>query len=307
MIIDAHAHLYGPRLTPGAWINAFVEYGCAISNRSQDFVRDRVEQTWFDETGDLLISDMDEAGIEKAVIMAIDFALYAGVDDEVSLEQRYEIYHQAIEKHAGRLILYGGVDPRRPHSAKFVERAVNEWDLKGFKLWCTGINPGDRACYRIYEKCAELGLPVVVHTGQEIAPASSEPTRPIYVDQPSNDFPEVTFVLAHAGMAWWEEAASLAWHHPNIYLDTAYWQSKYLTQPNDFPKKLRDLMSMAGKGKVFFGTDWPALRTVKKVNHASWLEILRSLPEDSTSGVEFTKEEIDLLLGGAAQQALGIE
>lgn len=306
VIIDSHAHLYGPRLTPGAWINAFVDYGCAISSRPPEFVRGRVEETWFDESGDLLISDMDKAGIDKAVVIAIDFALYAGVDDEISLEKRYEIYHQAVNKFSDRLILYGGIDPRRPHSAKFVERAVKEWGLRGFKLWCTGVNPGDRACYRVYEKCAELNLPVVVHTGQEIAPACSEPTRPIYVDQPSNDFPEVTFVLAHAGMAWWEEAASLAWHHPNVYVDTAYWQSKYLQEPADFPRKLRALLSLAGNGKVFFGSDWPALRTVSKVNHANWVEIIQSLPGDEASGVDFTKEEIDLFLGGAAQQALGI-
>ena len=64
---------------------------------------------------------------------------------------------------------------------------------------------------------------------------------------------------------------------------------------------------MAGSGKVFFGTDWPALRTVRKVNHANWVDIIRSLPEASPPGVEFTREEIDLFLGGAVQQALGIE
>ena len=154
MIIDSHAHLYGPRLTPGAWINAFVDYGCAISSRPPEFVRGRVEETWFDECGDLLIADMDEAGIEKAVVIAIDFALYAGVDDEISLEKRYEIYHQAVQKYSDRLILYGGIDPRRPHSAKFVERAVNEWGLRGFKLWCTCLlytspSPRDRTRSRM--------------------------------------------------------------------------------------------------------------------------------------------------------------
>ncbi len=307
MIIDSHAHLYGPRVTPRAWLQAFADYGSAISTRSSDYVGRKIAEGWFDETGDLLVADMDEAGIDKTVIMAIDFGLYAGTDDDVSLEQRYAIFYEAVQRHPQRLVLYGSVDPRRPGAPDFVQRAVEQWGMKGFKLWCTGVNPQDSACYRVYEKCAALGLPVVVHTGQEITPARTEPTRPVYVDQPSADFPEVTFVLAHAGMAWWEEAASLAWHHPNVYLDTAYWQMKYLTDPAQFARELRGLISTAGKEKVFFGSDWPALRTVRRAKHDAWVQVLRSLPDEAPGGVQFEREEIDLLLGGAAAKALNLE
>lgn len=304
MIIDAHAHLYGKNLTPRAWVEAFVNYGSAISSRTPDYVKQRIEEDWFDETGDLLIEDMNQAGIDKAVIMAIDFGLYSGTDDGISLARRYEIYHAAVRRHPDRLILFGGVDPRRPDAAKFLEHAVKEWDVRGFKLWCLGVYPNESCCYRLYEKCAELGLPAVIHTGQEIAPARSEPTKPILVDQPANDFPEITFVLAHAGMAWWEEAASLAWHHPNVYLDIAYWQMKYLINPEFFAQQLRSLMSLAGKGKVFFGSDWPALRGVSRVKHDKWIEILQRLPEEAPGGVKFEPQEIELLLGEAAKGVL---
>jgi predicted TIM-barrel fold metal-dependent hydrolase len=158
----------------------------------------------------------------------------------------------------------------------------------------------------VYAKCAELKLPVVVHTGQEIAPLRSDSTRPILVDQAANDFPEVTFVLAHAGMAWVAEAAEIAWHHPNVYLDIAYWQAKYLRSPGRFARELRELISTAGPRRVMFGTDWPALRTVRRVKHDTWVQVLRELPENAPDGVVFSAEEIDRLMGINAQQALGI-
>jgi predicted TIM-barrel fold metal-dependent hydrolase len=126
------------------------------------------------------------------------------------------------------------------------------------------------------------------------------------VDQPANDFPELTFVLAHAGMGWWQEAAEIAWHHPNVYLDIAYWQAKYLRSPELFCQELRALISTAGKNRVLFGTDWPALRRVGRVAHSTWVNVLRDLPDNAPGGVTFERDEIDLLLGGAAEAALGL-
>lgn len=307
MIVDAHAHLYSHDLAPPYWLDAMARYGSGLSGRSPEFVRARMEAEWFDASGDLLIRDMDGAGIDKAIVFALDFGLYGGVDDGVSLARRSALFHEAVERHRGRLVLFSGVDPRRPDAARFVERAAREWGIRGVKIWPpAGVFPNEPACYRVYEKCAELRLPVVVHTGQEIAPFRSDCCRPVLVDQPASDFPELRFVLAHAGMAWWEEAAELAWHHPNVYLDIAYWQAKYLRSPERFAAELRALLSTAGRGRVFFGSDWPALRTVRRVNTAAWVEVLRALPERAPGGVRFEPDEIELLLGGAVADALGL-
>jgi predicted TIM-barrel fold metal-dependent hydrolase len=305
--IDAHAHLYSAEMAPAYWIRAMAEYGTKISGRSAADVRARIEEDWFDPTGDRLIADMDAAGIDTSIVFLLDFGPYGGTDDNVSLEHRYELFAEAVGRHDGRLLFYGGVDPRRPDAVALIERAAREWSLSGVKIWPpAGIYPNDPACYRVYEKCAELGLPVVIHTGQEIGPLRSECTKPIFIDQPANDFPELTFVMAHAGMAWWQEAAEIAWHHQNVYLDIAYWQAKYLRSPERFAQELRGLLSTAGKGRVFFGTDWPALRTVRKVRHDTWVQVLRDLPNSAPGSVAFERDEIDLLLGGAAMAALDI-
>ncbi len=306
-VIDTHTHLYSEDMTPSYWIDAMAAYGSSISTRSPEFVRERIASDWFDPYADLLIADMDAAGIDKSVVFILDFALYGGVGDSISLARRYELFAQAVARHPERLVLYGGIDPRRPDAAQFVATAKRDFNIQGVKIWPpAGARPDKPYCYRVYERCAELGLPVVVHTGQEIGPLRSECTRPMFVDQPANDFPELTFVLAHAGMGWWEEAAEIAWHHPNVYVDIAYWQAKYLRSPERFCQEMRALISTAGKQRVLFGTDWPAMRTVRRVKHDTWVQVLRDLPDGAPGGVRFERDEIDLLLGGAAEAALGL-
>jgi predicted TIM-barrel fold metal-dependent hydrolase len=126
------------------------------------------------------------------------------------------------------------------------------------------------------------------------------------VDQAASDFPECTFVLAHAGMGWWEEAAEIAWHHRNVYLDIAYWQVKYLRSPERFARELRALLSTAGKGRVLFGSDWPALRTVERVRPDAWTRFLCELPERAPAGLRFDADEIELLMGKAAAKVFGL-
>lgn len=307
MIVDAHTHLYSREMAPPFWVESMARYGSSLSRRPTDYVRGRIEADWFDATGDLLIQDMDAAGIDKSIVFVLDFALHGGVDDNVSLAQRYALFHQAVQRHPERLVLFGGIDPRRPDAAPFIERAVREFGIKGVKIWPpAGCPPDAAACYRVYEKCAQLKLPVVIHTGQEICPLCSSTCRPILADQPASDFPEVTFILAHAGMAWWEEAAEIAWHHPNVYLDIAYWQAKYLRSPERFANDLRGLLSTAGRGRVFFGSDWPALRMVPKVGPSAWVDVLRGFSTAAPGGVHFEADEIDLLLGKAVVDVLGI-
>lgn len=303
MIIDSHAHLYSDRMAPSLWVDTMAEYGGAVAGRPPETVRKRIVEGWFDETGDLLIADMDESGVDHSVVFVLDFGPFSGTGDDVSLVERYQLFHRAVQRHPGRISLFGGVDPRRPDACRFIRRAAREWGIKGVKIWPpAGAYPNAPYCYRLYQTCAELNLPVVIHTGQEISPMHSESSRPSLCDQPANDFPEVTFVLAHAGMGWWEEAAEMAWHHPNVHLDIAYWQAKYLRSPELFERELRSLMSLAGPTKVMFGSDWPAMRLVPRGRQQAFVPMVQDLGSSTVSGVTFAQEEIDLLMGGNARR-----
>ena len=110
----------------------------------------RIADDWCDPTGDRLVADMDAAGIERSVVFVLDFALHGGVDDGVSLERRYELFAAAVSRHPDRLVLYGGIDPRRPDAAAFVRRAEHEFGIRGVKIWPPAgrcpMTPGRIAC-----------------------------------------------------------------------------------------------------------------------------------------------------------------
>ena len=308
MIIDMHCHLWDEKIPSENWWESFVKISASLSGRPEERIRERIPG-WMDPTGDMLISDMDEAGIDKAVILPIDYMTGGGFGDVASLEEQHRMYVKAAERHPDRLIAFAGIDPRRPEANTFLERAVKEWNVKGVKLHpATGFYPNEPCVYRIYEKCQELGILVLIHTGPEIYPLYSKYAQPIYLDEVANDFPELKIIMAHAAGCWWEEAASITSNKLNLYLDLAWWQVPYLALPGrEFYGRLRTLINIAGRSRVLFGSDWPAMRQVRRLNHAAWTKVVKESPEKAKEmGIDFTEEEISGIMGDNAAKLLGL-
>jgi len=119
VIVDAHTHLYSHEMAPPYWVEAMARYGASISGRTPEYVRGRIEADWFDGTADLLIRDMDAARIDKSIVFVLDFGLHGGVDDGVSLAQRYGLFHQAVQRH-----LAGQEHDARPSAPEFALNGV---------------------------------------------------------------------------------------------------------------------------------------------------------------------------------------
>ena len=71
-----------------------------------------------------------------------------------------------------------------------------------------------------------------------------------------------------------------------------------------FCRELRDLVDYAGIEKVLFGTDDPINRVVRPTKE--WVQLIRDLPDNAPDGIEFTREEVDAILGGNAVAVLGL-
>jgi uncharacterized protein len=306
MIVDMHNHLWREDMPSRSWWDSFVKVSASLSGKSEEKIRERLPG-WMDGTGDILVSDMNDAGIDKAVILPIDYILGGGVGEVASLEAQHEVYAKAAQKYADRLIPFAGVDPRRPEAPKFLERAVKEWNVRGLKLHpCVGYYPNEPCCYRVYEKCLELGLVVLVHTGPEVYPWYSKYAQPIFLDEVANDFPELPIIMAHAGECWWEEAAMIASNKLKLFVDISWWQTVYLNfTEREFYQRLRNLMNIAGSSRVFFGSDWPAMRQVRRLNHAAWTAVIKEAPQRAEKfGINFSEEEIKKVMGGNAVKLL---
>jgi hypothetical protein len=115
-------------------------------------------------------------------------------------------------------------------SVEELEAAADKWDCKGvkFQTLLQHCYPNERRLYPIYEKCFELGLVVLFHSGavaftQEFGiPHITKYAHPLYVDEVAFDFPEMPIILAHMGGNYFYEALIMAEKHDNIMLDTAY-------------------------------------------------------------------------------------
>ncbi|MFC1990948.1 amidohydrolase family protein [Chloroflexota bacterium] len=309
MIIDIHAHFHIEGMPPQAYQERFVKYLASLARKSEEEMRKTIERT-YDPTGEKLIQAMDEAGIDKTVIFNYDVGLLKGIgDDKFSIMEQNRFYAKMAAKYPERLIAFVGVDPRRGEAIKILETGVKDWGMKGAKIlpWA-GFYPNDKNIYPFYARVQELGIPIICHTGPEPVPSYSKYGQPIFLDDVVKDFPGINIIAAHAGgyFAWWPEAAELASGNPNLYIELSTWQNRTRKWPiEEFYKPLRKIINVAGRHKVMFGSDWPAL--MNYMSQADWVKKFTDIPEEvRQAGIEFTEKEITGILGGNAARVLGL-
>jgi predicted TIM-barrel fold metal-dependent hydrolase len=122
-----------------------------------------------------------------------------------------------------------------------------------------GCYPNDARLYPAYEVCRRRDIPVVIHCGTSIFPgALNRYADPAYVDDLTQDFPDVQWVLAHGGRGWWYDAAAfLVQARANVWLELSGLPPKKL--PEYYARHdLERLMS-----KAIFGSDWPGVPGIR--------------------------------------------
>jgi predicted TIM-barrel fold metal-dependent hydrolase len=193
-----------------------------------------------------LLAEMDAAGIRRAVVLPIAMGLTEG--DSQTTDWLEAIAQAGAQE---RLIPFGSVHPSDPDKLTKL-RAYANLGCVGLKLHPSNqrIYADDAATMELYPECERLGLPVLLHSGRAgIEPPSVQPFNEIsHFVAPAHDFPNVQFVLAHAGARLdWEAALTLAKEAPNVWLD--------LAGPGLGP--MRTLLAELGPERLLFGTDWP--------------------------------------------------
>jgi uncharacterized protein len=176
---------------------------------------------------------------------------------------------------------FGCVDPRRVMEAvREVDRAVLELGLRGivFEPGFLEISPTDRRCYPIYARCAQLGVPVGLHTGINFSSHGPlEHERPVLIDRIACDFPELILICHHGGWPWPHEAAAVAWKHKNVYLEFGAIAPRYMAPGSGGGwGDIAHLMDTVLRDQVLFGTDWPMLRYERALDE---IDLLGLRPE----------------------------
>jgi predicted TIM-barrel fold metal-dependent hydrolase len=206
-----------------------------------------------------------------------------------------EIVAQAGE-YPDVLLPFASVDPNDGGAAAARLRDLAAAGARGLKLHPSlqGFVPNDPAHYHLYGTAAELGLPVIFHTGQTGIGAGLPGGRgiklrysdPMLIDDVAADFPSLTIVLAHPSVPWQDAAISIATHKANVYIDLSGWSPRY------FPPALVQAANRMLRHKVMFGSDYPLLTPDR------WLADARE--------VDFRPEVWPLLLKDNAARMLGL-
>lgn len=161
-----------------------------------------------------------------------------------------------------------------------VQWAISELGFVAIKLhpeaYCCA--PNAPQAQKVYRAARALKVPVMIHTGNGVASA-----LPSLAITAAREYPDVTFVLAHAGGGMFgSEALVAAQVCPNIYLETS-WCPVYI---------LKNFTREIGCKRLMFGTDNPDNVGVELAKYRAL-----HLPE----------EELSWCLGRTAETVFGLK
>ncbi len=303
MIVDFHCHhFYNVR--PEGLVGFF---SLLAERRGTTKPRDRVVE-WLAEhisdlnTYDAFVGRMDEAGIDKSVLIYSDSIGYGNSDE--TLLGIHEHMAGIVERHPSRIVPLASVDPRRSDAPELFRKCVQDYGMKGLK-WHpdNGFYPNGEEAFRVLEVASELKVPLLTHSGP-LPGMRSEFAHPIHLDEVAYSFPSLTIIAAHMGDTWWREWLALVTYKRNIYGDLAMWQ---FTAERNLPRLkaiLREIIDQVGSRQILFATDAPCIEPF--ISNRVYVETMKALAEDPYDDIPFTRSEVDDILGGNAARILNI-
>ena len=199
-------------------------------------------------------------------------------------------------RNADVLIPFGSVDPLQGAAAVDEARRQAALGVRGFKFHPSvqAFDPSDPAYTPLFGAIEELGLPIIVHTGQTGAGAQLPGgwgfrlslSNPMLLDDVAARHPDLQVVLAHPSVPWQDEALSVATHKGNVWIDLSGWSAKYF--PDALVRAARSYLN----SKMLFGSDLPALTPDR------WL--------DDFAALGFADDKVQAIVKDNAVRLLGL-
>ena len=282
-IIDSHIHLWDA--SPPNQAN---KYGAGFINCFYDYHRNLSPKEWvwplnkFQKySEDDLMHDVFETGYVDVGIFQPTYLSDFYVNGFNTTEQNGVLK----EKYPDKFILNGYFDPRdEENGLKQFGALVERWSLRGVKLYTAewrgnskGWKLSDPWALRYLDKCQELGVKNIhVHKGPTIWPLNLDAFDVRDVDDAATAFPELNFIVEHAGLPRLEDFCWIAVQEPNVYAGLAVVMPFIHTRPRYFAKVMGELLYWIGEDRLMFASDYA-------IWHPKWIveEFLNfQMPED---------------------------
>ncbi|MFG0328270.1 MAG: amidohydrolase family protein [Phycisphaerales bacterium] len=160
-----------------------------------------------------------------------------------------------VSKAPTRRLGFVGIDPMEGDAIAAIDHAVN-LGLVGVTVSpaAQSFHPLHSRAMRMYERCEELGLPVLVTENHLFAPAAAlDHARPTPFDEVARAFPKLKLVLGRLGFPWIDETLVLAMKHRNIYTDL----SGVIARPWRLYNALLAAFELGVTDKILFASNFP--------------------------------------------------
>ena len=165
---------------------------------------------------ELFLKEMDEAGVNKCVVMGRRTRNSSTGAGNVEAEELREL----ALAYPDRFLPFAGIDPTDDDAPAQVEQAGN-MGFKGISMdpgWCVpALYADDNRVLRVCEACERLGLIAVITHSAVVGPDLGY-CDPCAIQHVAQAFPHLNIVVAHASWPNIEKALGMAMLCPNVYL-----------------------------------------------------------------------------------------
>lgn len=286
-IVNAHVHLIE--------LDRMMERGRGFALPSGIAVFEEYRESLHLLSEDELLRQMDEAGIDRSILFAVDAPIVYASNEYV---------HAVCRRHPDRLLGFASVRPQAPDAVETFERAVQGLGMRGLKLHppLQDFYPNDEAVYPLYEKAVALDVPVVFHVGT--TPFGSlcrlDQANPLLLDEVAVAFPEMRILLTHLGTLWHQVALMVVEKNPNVFIDTA----AYLYEIREIMTP--ETVARVGADRFIFGTDYPTPYVGQVHRLADFVDTVRGLPLPAETIEAILGRNVELLLNGRPDRGPGM-
>ena len=168
------------------------------------------KDTWVQEV--FLFSDTD-----VTFLNTLAFGEYFGGRDYFGTEECLQVAQEVNELYPGRVLTLGTIEPNREGHLEVLEHYVKGLKMTGLKLYPFDAtsNGGwwaddEKLAYPMWEKCLELGVDKIhIHKGLPFSFTMAKYIHPLDLDRPMRDFPDLNFIVYHAGYPYVDELVAL--------------------------------------------------------------------------------------------------
>lgn len=268
MIIDVHTHIW----------SSLEQLGPELAGRLRGRAAGRFDQ--FDAS----------APAHERAMNCLDGALVFGFRSQrLGAHIPNELVAEFVAHDPRRRIGVCGIDPMAAEAMDQIQ-AGHDLGLAAITVSpaCQGFHPAHSSAMRVYERCAQMSMPLFVTVIDPLTPSAMlEFGRPTLWDEVSQSFPSLPIVIGQLGHPWIDETLVMLGKHANMYADISGVASRAWQLYNT----LLTASSMGVMDKLLFGSGFPfetpakAIEALYSVNSFSHGTQLPSVPRSLIRGI----------------------